>query len=124
MRIAALLLALLLVAPSALLEESDGLPPHVVPVLLTALYCALTVPTDFRGALSRVLPCGGEVDSAAALTGALLGARLGCDGIPARLRKNVLYADHLVASADRLFVARQESVRAPALEKVLQRRRR
>ena len=85
----------------------DGLPPHVVPVLLTSLYAALKVPHDFREAVALTLRCGGEADVAAALTGALIGAHLGTRAIPARLRKQVLYADNLIDTADRLFRARQ-----------------
>ncbi len=101
------------VPPSQLAAE-PGLPAHVTPVLLTGLYAALRFPTDFRAALAAVLKCGGEVDVAAGVTGAVLGARLGTDGIPARLKKNVMYVDELVAAADRLFDARmvKESVAA------------
>jgi ADP-ribosylglycohydrolase len=93
--------------PRAELLGVDGLPAHVVPVLLTALYAALKVPHDFREAVALVLRCGGEVDVAAAVTGGLLGAHLGTRAIPARLRKQVLYLDNLVDTADRLFQARQ-----------------
>jgi hypothetical protein len=44
-----------------------------------------------------------------------VGAHLGCDAIPARLRKQVLYAEHLVETADRLYAARHEPSPAPAL---------
>ena len=47
---------------------------------------------------------------ATALCGAMLGARLGCDAIPARLRKNVAYSDALLQTADRLFEARTRQV--------------
>jgi ADP-ribosylglycohydrolase len=47
------------------------------------------------------------VDVAAAVTGALLGAHLGTRSLPARLRKQVLYLDNLVDTADRLFKAWQ-----------------
>lgn len=40
----------------------------------------------------------------------MLGARLGCDAIPARLRKNVAYSDALLQTADRLFEARTRQV--------------
>jgi ADP-ribosylglycohydrolase len=93
--------------PRAELQGVDGLPAHVVPVLLTALYAALKVPHDFREAVALVLRCGGEVDVAAAVTGGLLGAHLGTRAIPARLRKQVLYLENLVDTADRLFQARQ-----------------
>jgi len=92
--------------PLSLLQETDGLPPHVVPVLLVAIFSAIKVPHDFRQALSLVLRCGGEVDAAAAACGALLGVHLGQDAIPVRLRRQVLYAEHLQQTADRLFRAR------------------
>jgi len=92
--------------PQALLLESEGLPPHVVPVLLVAVFAAIKVPHDFREAITLVLRCGGEVDAAAAACGALLGVHLGQDAIPARLRRQVLYADHLQQTADRLYRAR------------------
>ncbi|MCP3168145.1 ADP-ribosylglycohydrolase family protein [Myxococcus qinghaiensis] len=93
--------------PPSELKGVDGLPSHVVPVLLTSLYAALKVPHDFREAVALVLRCGGEADVAAALTGALLGAHLGTRALPARLRKQVLYMDNLVDTADRLFRAHQ-----------------
>ncbi|WP_224362491.1 ADP-ribosylglycohydrolase family protein [Hyalangium versicolor] len=93
--------------PRSELQGVDGLPAHVVPVLLTSLYATLKVPHDFREAVAMVLRCGGEVDVAAAVTGALLGAHLGTRALPARLRKQVLYLDNLTDTADRLFQARQ-----------------
>jgi ADP-ribosyl-[dinitrogen reductase] hydrolase len=93
--------------PRSELSGVDGLPAHVMPVLLTALYATLKVPHDFREAVAMVLRCGGEVDVAAAVTGALLGAHLGTRALPARLRKQVLYLDNLMETADRLFQARQ-----------------
>jgi ADP-ribosylglycohydrolase len=93
--------------PPSQLKGVDGLPAHVVPVLLTALYATLKVPHDFRQAVELTLRCGGEADVAAALTGALMGVHLGTQALPARLRKNVLYADTLLDTADRLFQARQ-----------------
>jgi hypothetical protein len=41
--------------PKAQLEEAGGVPAHVVPVTLVALYAALKSPGDFREALSLVL---------------------------------------------------------------------
>jgi ADP-ribosylglycohydrolase len=108
--------------PPSELKGVDGLPAHVVPVLLTSLYAALKVPHDFREAVALTLRCGGEADVAAALTGALIGAHLGTRVIPARLRKQVLYADNLVDTADRLFRARQ--VRETLATALAQHRRR
>jgi ADP-ribosyl-[dinitrogen reductase] hydrolase len=96
--------------PVAQLEAEPGLPAHVTPVLLSALYAALKVPHDFRQALGLLLSAGGEVDVAAGVCGAVLGAQLGCEGIPARLRKNVLYPEALAEAAERLFDARLHRV--------------
>lgn len=93
--------------PQSQLKGVDGVPAHAVPVLLCAVYAVLKVPNDFRGALTLVLRAGGEADVVAALCGGLLGAHLGAGALPARLRKAVLYGDHLVDCADRLFEARQ-----------------
>ncbi|MHB8874998.1 MAG: ADP-ribosylglycohydrolase family protein [Myxococcaceae bacterium] len=108
--------------PRSGLEGVEGLPPHVVPALLVGLYAALKVPHDFREALSLVLRCGGESDVAAAVCGAVLGAQLGSDAIPARLRRNLLYADHLGQTADRLFEARHQKAPVSALATVRSRR--
>lgn len=91
-------------------DFEQGLPAHVTPVLLTALYAAIKLPTDVRAALALVLRGGGEVDVAAGVVGAVLGAALGTDAIPARLKKHVLYAEALVETADRLFDAKLEKV--------------
>jgi ADP-ribosyl-[dinitrogen reductase] hydrolase len=101
--------------PPAQLRETEGIPSHVVPVLLIALYASMRVPHDFREAVALVLRAGGEADAAAALCGALMGAHLGTDAIPARLRRNVLYADHLQETADRLYAARYLPRPSPAV---------
>ncbi|MFZ5443108.1 MAG: ADP-ribosylglycohydrolase family protein [Myxococcota bacterium] len=80
-----------------------GVPAHVTPVLLTGLFGFLRFPTDFRAAMQLVLRAGGEVDVVAGVCAAVAGAHLGTESIPARLRKNVMYADALVEVADRLF---------------------
>lgn len=80
-----------------------GVPAHVTPVLLTGLYCFLKSPDDFRGAMQLVLRSGGEVDVTAGLCAAVAGAHLGLEAIPARLRKNVMYAEALTEVADKLF---------------------
>jgi ADP-ribosylglycohydrolase len=107
--------------PPSSFDFDHGLPSHVTPVLLTALYAALQAPSDFRRTLSLVLSCGGEVDVAAGVAGAILGAQLGTEAMPARLRKNVAYGEHLLGAADQLFDARLAKspayVTAPALSR-------
>jgi ADP-ribosyl-[dinitrogen reductase] hydrolase len=102
--------------PQSVLDAEPGLPAHVTPVLLTAFYACLKVPHDFRQALSLVLNAGGEVDVAAGITASLMGANLGSESIPARLRKAVLYGEELVAAADRLFDARLVRHPVPAAQ--------
>jgi ADP-ribosylglycohydrolase len=102
--------------PQAVLDAEPGLPAHVTPVLLTAFYACLKVPHDFRQALSLVLHAGGEVDIATAITASLMGANLGSEAIPARLRKNVLYGEELIGAADRLFDARLAQHPVPAAQ--------
>ncbi len=108
--------------PPATLASEPGLPSHVAPVLLTALYAALKVPHDFREAMAMVLRCGGEADVAAAVCGAVMAASLGCEAIPARLRKHVLYGESLVEAADRLFDARHARSPVPATALAVARR--
>lgn len=90
-----------------LAPPEEGTPAHALPVLLLAVYAALRAPHDFREAISLTLRAGGAADAAAALCGGILGAHLGESAIPARLRHNILYADHLRQTADRLWQARQ-----------------
>jgi ADP-ribosylglycohydrolase len=89
--------------PTGAHDVEHGLPTHVVPVLLTALFATLRAPDDFRAAAALVLSGGGEVDVATGLVGAILGASLGTDGLPPRLKKHVLYGEALVHTADALF---------------------
>jgi ADP-ribosylglycohydrolase len=87
------------------LQQSDwpGISPFVVPSVLMALYAFLREPDDFRACMSLALRAGGDADSVAAMAGAIAGARLGCRGLPARLRRGVLDAQRLIAVADKLF---------------------
>jgi ADP-ribosylglycohydrolase len=101
--------------PASLLKGTEGLPGHVSPVLLVALYAALKSPDDFVVAQQLVLRCGGEADAAAALCGALVGARHGLERIPARLRRGVAFSEHLLDVADRLFAVAQRGRRTPVL---------
>lgn len=53
---------------------------HTVPVCLQAW---LSYPTDFAKAVQSVIACGGDADTTAAIVGALVGAQVGEEGIPA-----------------------------------------
>jgi len=103
------------VAPASALRGAEGLPAHVTPVLLVAFYGALKAPHDFGSAMRLVLRCGGEVDAASALCGALVAASLGTASVPVKLRRGVAFAGHLEDVADRLFAVAQRGRRAPAV---------
>lgn len=56
-----------------------GYIAHTVPV---AIYAFLKHPDDYRTAVESVVRLGGDTDTVAAITGALVGARVGKAGIP------------------------------------------
>ncbi len=53
---------------------------HTVPL---ALHAWMSYPKDFRSAVARVVSCGGDTDTLAAIVGGIIGAGVGKDGIPA-----------------------------------------
>ncbi len=58
----------------------SGYINHTVPV---ALYCWLRWPGDFRAAVESAVLLGGDTDTTGAIAGAIMGAMLGVEGIPA-----------------------------------------
>lgn len=59
---------------------------HTVPV---ALHAWLRHPDDYRAAVHAVIRCGGDTDTVAAITGGIVGARVGLEGVPAEWRRGV-----------------------------------
>ncbi len=59
-----------------------GIAPHVTPSVLWALYAALRHPADIVEALATAITPGGDVDTTAAMTGAIVGAAVGEAGLP------------------------------------------
>lgn len=62
-----------------------GISAFVVASLLWSLYAFLRAPEDYLAAVAIAIMPGGDVDTTAALTGALVGAHLGTAGLPAAL---------------------------------------
>jgi ADP-ribosyl-[dinitrogen reductase] hydrolase len=56
-----------------------GYVNHTVPI---ALHACFLYPNDYREAVSAAIRCGGDTDTVAAITGAIVGARVGPAGIP------------------------------------------
>ncbi len=61
-------------------ERVSGYINQTVPVVIHAW---LSFPNDYAGAVTAVIRCGGDTDTAAAIVGAIVGAAVGKDGIPA-----------------------------------------
>lgn len=67
----------------------EGVSPFVVPSVLWSLYAFLRHPDDYLDAVCTAIMAGGDVDTTAAMTGAVAGARAGLEGIPADLAEQV-----------------------------------
>jgi len=63
-----------------------GYSLHVVPV---AIYSWLRHPNNFRTSLVAALDCGGDTDTVGAILGAMVGASVGTNGIPAEWRDTI-----------------------------------
>ena len=88
--------------------ESMGYTLLALQVGLVAYWRASSFEQDLR----RVIEAGGDTDTNGAVAGALLGARLGIEGMPQRWRSQVseIRSEHspMEAYADRLLAARRE----------------
>jgi len=62
-----------------------GISPFVLPSVLWSLYAFLRTPDDAWEALMTAIEVGGDVDTTAAMTGALVGSRLGLGALPEAL---------------------------------------
>jgi ADP-ribosylglycohydrolase len=62
-----------------------GIPPFVVGSVLWSLYSFLKSPDDYRKTIRTAIAVGGDVDTTAAMAGAISGARLGLAAVPGPL---------------------------------------
>jgi poly(ADP-ribose) glycohydrolase ARH3 len=87
-----------------LTEQADvlgtGIAAHAS--VITALASFLTHPESFSDAVKAAISLGGDTDTIAAMTGALAGAHLGAEAIPAAWQ-NVEGADELTTLASHLY---------------------
>lgn len=60
----------------------EGISPFVTPSVLWSLYSVLHSPGDYWQAICTAIAVGGDVDTTAAMTGAMAGAAVGLNGIP------------------------------------------
>lgn len=59
-----------------------GVSGFVFQTVPVAIHAAIHYRNDFRAALTEAIACGGDTDTVGAITGALVGCRVGAKGIP------------------------------------------
>jgi len=99
------------------LYPTDLITPFVVPSVLWSLRAFLAAPDDYLETMAAAIACGGDVDTTAAMAGAISGARLGLSGLPADLASHLTDrgtwgCQDLVALADEAW----ETARAERLD--------
>jgi ADP-ribosylglycohydrolase len=60
----------------------DGVSGYILHTVPAALHVWLSCPDDYRRAVTTIIRLGGDSDTAAAIVGALVGARVGKEGVP------------------------------------------
>ncbi len=75
--------------PADYTDEWQGISPFVTGSVLWSVYAFLRTPDDYWQALCTAIAVGGDVDTTAAMTGAISGAHVGLDGIPKHLAQHV-----------------------------------
>jgi ADP-ribosylglycohydrolase len=65
--------------------EMPGISPFVTSSVLWSLYAFLRTPDDFAETVFTAIGCGGDVDTTAAMAGAISGAHLGLERLPTDL---------------------------------------
>jgi ADP-ribosylglycohydrolase len=75
--------------PADYTDEWEGISPFVTGSVLWSVYAFLRTPDDYWEALCTAIAVGGDVDTTAAMTGAISGARVGLDGIPKHFAQHI-----------------------------------
>ncbi|MBC7805364.1 MAG: ADP-ribosylglycohydrolase family protein [Akkermansiaceae bacterium] len=66
-----------------------GVSGYINQTIPVALHAALSHPADFRRAVRSAIACGGDTDTIAAITGGIVGASVGTEGIPEEWRHGI-----------------------------------
>lgn len=95
-------------------DEWNGMSAYVVSSVLWSLYSFLKSPDDYWETICTAIEVGGDVDTTAAMAGAVSGAHLGISAIPARLTghlndRGTWKLDKLVELAHRCYEIRMQS---------------
>jgi len=68
-------------------EDWPGISPFVVGSVLWALYAFLRTPDDYEETIATAIAVGGDVDTTAAMAGAISGAHVGLSNLPELARR-------------------------------------
>ena len=79
-----------------------GMPCAIYHVVPAAYYLAARFPDDFESAVLHAINGGGQNQSRAILTGALVGAQVGLSGIPKRFLDGLVDGPELLALCRRM----------------------
>ena len=89
-------------------SDWDRISPFVIPSVIWSLYAFLKSPENYAAAISIAIRAGGDVDTTAAMTGAISGSHLGLGSLPAQLTQRIHDRetwgyDELVSLSDCLY---------------------
>lgn len=70
-------------------EPWEGISPFVISSVLWSLYSFLRSPEDYWKTICTAIAAGGDVDTTAAMAGAISGAHLGVEAVPAELAQRL-----------------------------------
>ena len=89
-------------------DRWQGISPFVTSSVLWSLYSFLTSPEDYWETICTAIAVGGDVDTTAAMAGAVSGAYLGLEAIPSGLSQRLTDRgtwgyDELVELADKCY---------------------
>jgi ADP-ribosylglycohydrolase len=70
-------------------DQWDGISPYVIPSVLWSIYSFLRTPEDYWETICTAIRVGGDVDTTAAMAGAISGAYLGLDALPQGLARRI-----------------------------------
>ena len=89
-------------------DRWQGISPFVTGSVLWSIYAFLKFTDSYWKAISTAIAVGGDVDTTAAMTGAISGARVGLEGIPLSFAKHIndngtWKFDDLVALANQCY---------------------
>jgi len=70
-------------------DQLEGISPFVTGSVLWSLYSFLRTPDDYRETICTAIAVGGDVDTTAAMAGAVSGAYNGLEAVPSHLTNNL-----------------------------------